>query len=267
MFGHYKSAFHGKGIEFTQVREYVPGDDIRLIDWNVSARVGNIHIKEFQEERELNLLLAVDLSASGSFGSGIQLKREIAAEIAALFAYLAIRSNDRIGLMIFTNEVELFIPPKKGPVNVWRIVREVLSLEPKNSGTDMGSALNFLNRALKRRTICFLISDFMCEDFEKELKLSSKKHEIVAVSVRDRREFEIPNIDFAYFEDAETGETVVVNTRDREFRDYMKNKAEKLYREKLTLFSKNNIDCIEVWTDKPYIYPVLNYFKSKEKKR
>lgn len=267
MSGQYRSAFHGRGIEFMRVREYTPGDDVRLIDWNVTARIGQAHIKEFREERELNIVIAVDLSGSGNFGSGLQLKRDVAAEIAALFAYLAVKSNDRVGLLIFTDKIELFIPPRKGRTNVWHIIREVLSFNPEEKGTDINSALVFLNRALKRKTICFLISDFMSEEFEKTLRLSGKKHELISVSVRDKREFEIPDVNYAYFEDAETGEVVAVNTSDIDSRNSFKERAERLYRENLKIFAKNNIDYIEVWTDKPYIYPIIRYFKAKEKKR
>ncbi len=265
--GRYRSAFHGRGIEFTQVREYIPGDDIRLIDWNVTARIGQTHIKEFREERELRIVIAVDLSGSANFGSSLQLKRDAAAEIAALFAWLAVKSNDRVGLLIFTEKVELFIPPKKGRTNVWRIIREVLHFNPQRRGTDINNALVFLNQTLKRKTICFLISDFISEDFEKTLKLSGKKHDLICVSVRDKREMEIPDIDFASFEDAESGEIVTVNTSNKEFRRNFKLSTERIYREKIQLLAKNNIDHIEVWTDEPYIYPIMKYFKAKEKKR
>ena len=267
MSGQYRSAFHGRGIEFIRVREYTPGDDVKLIDWNVTARMGQAHIKEFREERELNIIIAVDLSGSGNFGSESQLKRDVAAEIAALFAFLAVKSNDRVGLLIFTDKIELFIPPRKGRTNVWRIIREVLSFNPEAKGTDVNAALVFLNRALKRKTICFLISDFMSEEFDKTLKLSGKKHELISVSVRDKREFEIPDVNYASFEDAETGEVVTVNTSDNKSRNYFNERTEKLYRENLKVFAKNNIDFIEVWTDKPYIYPIFRYFKAKEKKR
>ncbi|MBI5376361.1 MAG: DUF58 domain-containing protein [Candidatus Schekmanbacteria bacterium] len=264
--GEYESAFRGRGMEFQQVREYVPGDDIRLIDWNVTARTGGAFIKEFKEERELNIMVAVDLSGSSIFGSSKEMKRDVAAELAALFSCLAVKSNDRVGMLLFTDKIEKFLPPKKGRSNIWRVIKEVLSFEPSGTGTDIAMALNFLSKALPRRAVCFIISDFFSFGYEKALKLINNKHETVAVSVMDRREYELPSVGYAELQDAETGETMLVNTSNEKIRKIFRIRSQKRLEIMHKFFISNNIDHIDIWTDAPYIYPVLRYFKMKEKK-
>src|SRR5450631_2489574 len=213
--GDYHSVFKGRGINFEDVREYQPGDEIRAIDWNVTARLGNAFIKKFTEERELTVMLVVDVSASGNFGSVAQSKRELAAEVACLLAFSAIRNNDKVGLVLFSDQVELFIPPKKGRSHTLRIIREILFFEPEGRGTLPSLALDYLNHVVTRRSVVFFISDFQAEDFSRELSVSGRRHDFIAVHVQDQREEMLPNVGIITLEDAETGEQIEINTADR----------------------------------------------------
>src|SRR3954468_23694412 len=208
--GDYHSVFKGRGMNFEDVREYQPGDEIRSIDWNVTARMGTAFVKKFTEERELTVMLVVDVSASGTFGSTTQSKRELAAEIACLLAFSAIRNNDKVGLLLFTDGVELFIPPKKGRSHTLRIIREILFFEPAGRGTQPKVALDYLNKIVTRRAVVFFISDFLGEDFSKKLAVTARRHDFIAVQIQDEREEVLPNIGIVTLEDAETGEQIEI---------------------------------------------------------
>ena len=208
--GEYESAFKGRGMEFEEVREYRPGDDIRHIDWKVTARMGHPFVKVHREERELTVMLVVDVSSSGAFGTGAKLKNEVAAELAALLAYTAIKSNDRVGLVIFSDRIERYIPPKKGSSHVWRVIREILSFRPTRRSTDLAGALEYLSKVVRRRSVVFVISDFLDEGFEERVRISGRRHDVTAISVGDRRERELPAIGILELEDAETGETILI---------------------------------------------------------
>ncbi len=213
--GEYESAFKGRGMEFEQVREYHPGDDVRHIEWNVTARMSAPFVKEHREERELTVMLVVDVSSSGAFGSVEKLKNEVAAEIAALLAYTAIKSNDRVGLIIFSDRIEHFIPPKKGRSHVWRVIRDILTFRPMLRTTDLVGALEYLNKVIRRRTVTFVISDFLDTDFVDQFRVTSRRHDVTAIAVGDRREEKLPRIGLIELEDAETGESIVIDTYDR----------------------------------------------------
>src|SRR4026209_1428579 len=216
--GDYHSVFKGRGMNFDEVREYQPGDEIRAIDWNVTARLGTAFVKKFTEERELTVVLVVDVSASGNFGSVSQSKRELAAEVACLLAFSAIRNNDKVGLLLFTDEVELFIPPKKGRSHTLRIIREILFFEPQGRGTEPGLALDYLNRIVSRRAVVFFISDFQAPDFSRALAVSGRRHDFIAIKIQDERERSLPNVGIITLEDAETGEQIEINPADRKTR-------------------------------------------------
>src|SRR2546429_1913701 len=203
--GDYHSVFKGRGMNFEDVREYQPGDEIRAIDWNVTARLGTAFVKKFTEERELTVVLVVDVSASGNFGSVSQSKRELAAEVACLLAFSAIRNNDKVGLLLFSDRVELFIPPKKGRSHTLRIIREILFFEPAGHGTDAAAALNHFNRIITRRAVVFFISDFQAPDFSRALAVSGRRHDFIAIQIKDERERSLPNVGIITLEDAETG--------------------------------------------------------------
>src|ERR1700719_305342 len=213
--GNYHSVFKGRGMNFEDVREYQPGDEIRAIDWNVTARLGNAFVKKFTEERELTVMLVVDVSASGNFGSTTQSKRELAAEVACLLAFSAIKNNDKVGLLLFTDRVELFIPPKKGRSHTLRIIREILFFEPQGLGTEPALALDSLNKIVTRRAVVFFISDFQAPDFSQSLAVSGRRHDFIAVHIQDEREQVLPNVGIITLEDAETGEQIEINTADR----------------------------------------------------
>src|SRR5437870_10125554 len=216
--GDYRSVFKGRGMNFEDVREYQPGDEIRSIDWNVTARMGDAFVKKFTEERELTVMLVVDVSASGNFGSVAQSKRELAAEVACLLAFSAIRNNDKVGLILFSDQVELFIAPRKGRSHTLRVIREILYFEPLGRGTLPALALDYLNHVVTRRAVVFFISDFQADDFSRELGLSSRRHDFVAIRIDDQREESLPNVGLITLEDAETGEQIEINTGDRDTR-------------------------------------------------
>ncbi len=264
--GEYHSVFKGRGMEFAEVREYEPGDEIRSIDWNVTARLGRPYIKRFIEERELTVILMADVSASGHFGTVNQMKSEITAEICALLAYAAIQNNDRVGLLMFTDQIEKFIPPKKGRTHILRVIREVLYNRPGHTGTDITQALEYLNRLLTRRSIVFILSDFLAEDYAKPLRVASKRHDVVAVTITDPRELSLPGVGLIELEDAETGEEVLVDTGDAGWRRQYAEYNEALREARDQQFRVTGVDAIHIRTDEPYIDPLLQFFKLRERK-
>lgn len=262
--GEYHTSFKGRGMTFSEVRQYQYGDDIRAIDWNVTARYNEPYIKVFEEERELTMMLMVDISGSESFGTKNQLKSEIVTEIAATMAFSATQNNDKIGLVLFSDQIELYIPPKKGKSHVLRIIRELIEFEPKSKKTDLSQALKFLSATQKKKAIVFVISDFMVEEqYEKTLKIASKKHDITGVRVFDIREAQMPNIGMVGMEDAETGEILIVDTSSKSIRlNYEKN-----YREKVAyfkdIFSRCGAGTVNTRVDESYVMKLLGYFKSR----
>ncbi len=266
MAGEYVSAFKGRGMEFSEVREYQPGDDVRLIDWNVTARMNQPFIKEFKEERELTLMLLVDVSSSGGFGSAEKLKNEVSAEIASILAFAAIKNNDKIGLIVFSDKIEHTIPPKKGKAHIWNIIRTILNFKPEGKGTNLSLPLEYLLNIQKRKTTTFLISDFQDDDYEATLKLAKQKHDIVAISITDPREETLPDVGLIQLEDAESGETLLVDTSDKEMtRQYTRQFQKKIEKRK-KYFHSIGIDTIEIYTDRPLTEPIIHYFKLREKK-
>jgi uncharacterized protein (DUF58 family) len=263
--GEYHSVFKGTGIAFEEVREYQPGDDIRTIDWNVTARMGHPFIKRFVEERELTVMLLVDCSGSNQFGTRVQLKREVAAELAAILAFSAIANNDRVGLIAFTDRVEKFVPPRKGTTHVLRLIRDVLFFQPQGRATCLREALDFLNRVLVRRAIVFLLSDFLDKDYEQALKRTGKRHDLVAVPIRDPGEAELPAVGLLELEDAETGRQVVVDT-STEVRAAFGRQA-RLRREQLIQLTRSaGVDTIEVSTDGGHLDALVRFFKLRERR-
>ena len=264
--GEYHSVFKGRGMEFAEVREYEPGDEIRSIDWNVTARLGRPYIKRFIEERELTVILMADVSASGHFGTVNQMKSEITAEICALLAFAAIQNNDRVGLLMFTDQIEKFIPPKKGRTHILRVIREVLYNQPGHTGTDLTQALEYLNRLLTRRSIVFILSDFLTENYMKPLRVASKRHDVVAVTITDPRELSLPGVGLIELQDAETGEEVLVDTGDAGWRRQYAEYNEALREARDQQFRVTGVDAIHIRTDEPYIDPLLQFFKLRERK-
>jgi uncharacterized protein (DUF58 family) len=264
--GEYVSVFKGRGMEFDEVREYQAGDDIRTIDWNVTARLGHPYIKRYTEERELTIMFLVDLSFSGEFGSMKQFKNEIATEICAVLAFSAVRNNDKVGLILFTDKVEKFVPPKKGKTHVLRVIREVLYYKPENKGTDISIALEYLLKVTKRKTVCFLISDFITEGFERALRIANKRHDMVAVSITDPRELEMPNVGFVELEDAETGEITLIDTSDRKMMERFNKFNVNNMEERTKLFRGMGVDLVDVRTDSSYVEPIMKFFRAREKR-
>lgn len=259
--GEYHTAFKGKGMTFSEVREYQAGDDIRSIDWNVTARFNNPYVKVFEEEREMTVMLLVDVSASGEFGSQKQLKQELITELCAVLAFSAIQNNDKIGVIFFTDKIEKFIPPKKGKSHILRIIRDLIEFKPEHKHTDIKQALRYLTNVIKKRSIAFIISDFMAPDFIDALKIANKKHDLVALRIYDKREQELPNIGLVKFMDAETGTTKWVNTSDKSVRTHFAATAKK--REALIkeMFTKSGVDAANINTAESYINPLMNLFK------
>jgi uncharacterized protein (DUF58 family) len=250
-------------MNFEDVREYQPGDEIRTIDWNVTARLGTAYVKKFTEERELTVILVVDVSASGNFGSTIQSKRELAAEVACLLAFSAIRNNDKVGLILFTDRVELFIPPKKGRSHTLRLIREILFFEPEGRGTEPALALDYLNNIVTRRAVVFFISDFQAPDFSRALAVSGRRHDFIAVYIRDEREKVLPNIGIITLEDAETGEQIEINTADRGTRGRFADLASEHETDLARTLRRNNIDAIALQTGKDYLPALRSFFKQR----
>ncbi len=265
--GEYTSAFKGRGMEFEEVREYRIGDDVRNIDWNVTARMHNVpYVKEYREERELTVMLLVDVSSSGQFGSYDKLKSEVAAEVASILAYVAIKSNDKVGLIVFSDKIEQYIPPKKGRAHIWRVIRSILTFKPEGSGTDISAPLEFLTKVAHRKTVSFLISDFIADDFKKPLQMAKKKHDLIAISVVDPRELELPRIGFIELADAETGESILIDTFDANITKGFKLINKKQLAEREQFFRSLNIDHILIRTDRSYIDPIVRFFLRREKR-
>ena len=264
--GQYESVFKGRGMQFDEVREYMPGDDIRTIDWNVTARTGKPFIKRFVEEREMTVLFAVDLSASGEFGTVDKLKNELAAEFCAVLAFAAAKNNDKVGLLIFTDRIELFIPPKKGSRHILRLIRELLSFKMPKRKTSIPLALDYIARVLRKRATVFLVSDFIGADFQKPLSLLNKRHDVIAVPVRDRVEIAMPPVGLIEIEDAETGQIMLVDTSSKEFgAQYGSHSARRFGELKGTLRSAN-VDQIPITTDKPYINDLIQFFHMRHRR-
>ena len=264
--GEYESAFRGRGMEFEEVREYTPGDDVRTIDWNVTARFGHPFVKLYREERELTILLLVDVSSSCFFGTQHQLKQELAAEIASVLAFAATKSNDKVGLIIFSDHIERFIPPQKGKNHVWRVIKEVLEHEPVSSKTDIAGALNYLNKVARRKVIAFLVSDFIADDYAKALRITNKKHDVISICVTDPRELELPPTGIVELVDAENGETLLIDSSDDNFRRGYRLLAQKQLNERFDLFRSVGVDYIDIRTNVPYVDPILKFFRMREKR-
>lgn len=265
--GEYHSAFKGRGMTFSEVRQYYAGDDIRTIDWNVTARTSEAHIKVFEEERELTMMLLVDVSASGNFGTSVQFKRELITELCAILSFSALQNNDKIGVIFFTDKVEKYIPPKKGKTHVLRVIRELIEFQPVNSKTDIAEALKYFSDVVKKRSIAFIMSDFISSDFEKPLKIASRKHDTIAMQVYDKRESEIPNLGLVNIKDAETGELRIIDTSSKSLRDNYKLSWENRQTKITRLLNKCKVDLIQIRTDESYIVPLRNFFKTRGKKR
>ena len=265
--GEYQTAFKGKGMAFSEVREYQPGDDVRSIDWNVTARYNAPFVKVFEEEREMTVMLLIDVSASGNFGTQEQFKRELATELSAILAFSAIKNNDKVGVIFFTDKVEQFIPPKKGKSHILRIIREVLAFQPTGKGTNIAGALEYFNSVIKKRSICFILSDFMSKEFDRPLKIASKKHDLVALRIHDTREDSLPNVGLVPMQDAETEKMIFVDTSSKKVRDnFAKNKLQAT--EKLRkLFPASGVDLIDITTGTDYVKPLINFFKTRGSRR
>jgi uncharacterized protein (DUF58 family) len=262
--GEYHSVFKGRGMEFSEVREYQFGDDIRSIDWNVSARFNHPFVKVFEEERELTVMLVVDFSRSGQFGTVQAMKNDIAAEICAVLAFSAIKNNDKVGLILFTDSIEKFVPPKKGRAHILRIIRELISFEPKGSGTNIRQTLEYLNHVTKKRSIAFIISDFIDDGYDRILKIVSRKHDVIAVELSDPREEQLPDVGMIKLRDAETGERRWIDSGDRRVREEFQRYWTRRRQERRQLFVRSKVDAIAVRIDRPYIKPIVDFFKLRE---
>ena len=264
--GQYESVFKGRGIEFDEVREYMPGDEIRSIDWNVTARMGSPFIKKYVEERQLTVMLLLDASSSSSFGTTKRFKKELAAEVSAVLAFAAIQHNDRIGLIIFTDRIEKFVPPRKGLHHVLRVVREALAFAPKGKGTDIAGALRYLDNVTTRRAVTFVISDFLAKDFKKPLSIANKKHDIVAITITDPREGQLPNAGIIELVDAETGRPYMIDTASAKVREKYANRAGQLRDERTKLFGSVGVDHIDISTDRSYIEEFIKFFRMRKRR-
>jgi uncharacterized protein (DUF58 family) len=264
--GEYHSAFKGRGMAFSEVREYQPGDDIRTIDWNVTARLNHPYVKVFEEERELNVMLLVDVSGSGTFGTQKQLKQELITELCAVLAFSAIQNNDKIGVIFFSDKIEKFIPPKKGKSHILRIIRELIAFRPDHEGTNIQQALRYFTNVIKKRSIAFLISDFIDEGFQDALKIANRKHDIVALRIYDKREMELPNVGLVKIKDAETGERKWIDTSSAEVRRQYMVAAKTAELKLKELFTKSGVDTANIATGESYIRPLINLFKKRESK-
>ena len=265
--GEYHTAFKGKGMAFSEVREYQPGDDVRSIDWNVTARYNAPFVKIFEEEREMTVMLLVDVSGSGDFGTNKQFKRELATEISAILAFSAIKNNDKVGVIFFSDIIEEFIPPKKGKSHILRIIRQVLAFEAKEKKTDISLAIEYFNNVMKKRTICFVLSDFLSPEFEKPLKIASKKHDIIALRIFDKRENSLPNVGIIPLQDAENNSISYVDTSSKKVRETFNNKQEEKQVYLKKLFPKCGVDMIDISTGSDYVKPLMNFFKNRGKRR
>ena len=264
--GQYESVFKGRGMQFDEVREYTPGDDVRSIDWNVTARTGKPYIKRFVEEREMTVLFAVDLSASGDFGTVNKAKNELAAEFCAVLSFAAAKNNDKVGLLIFTDQIELYIPPKKGSSHVLRLIRELLYFKMPSSQTNIGQALEYIAKVTRKKATVFLVSDFIETDFKKPLSLLNKRHDVIAVSVRDRAEVALPAAGLIEFADAETGEVVLIDTSSKRFRNQYAGSSSARFDQLKNMLRSINADCISISTDKPYVQDLIAFFRMRHRR-
>ncbi|MFQ5906692.1 MAG: DUF58 domain-containing protein [bacterium] len=264
--GQYQSVFKGRGMEFSEVREYLPGDDVRTIDWNVTARYGRPFVKKFVEERELTVMFVVDVSSSQDFGTKNRTKGELAAEICAVLAFSAIKNNDRVGLLIFTDQVELFVPPRKGSKHVLRVIRELLYYEPRGKGTNIRGALEYLRKAIHKRCVAFLVSDFLGGGYERALKVISKRHDVIGIWISDPRELTIPDAGLVELEDAETGEFFVLDTSSAEVRRSFALTQVAGRTEVDGIFRSAVLDRIDVATDKSYVEPLIRFFRMRARR-
>ena len=266
--GEYHAVFKGRGMEFDEVRPYQPGDEVRTIDWNVTARTGQIFVKRYVEERELTVMLLVDASASGEFGTVSRFKREIAAELGAVLAFSAISNNDKVGLITFTDQIELFISPRKGRRHVLRLIRDLLAFKPTGHGTDLKLALNTINRTLKRRSIIFLISDFLAppESYRTILQVSNRRHDVIAITLSDPRELELPNVGLVTLEDAETGQIQWIDTNSRGWQETFAERVSELHAGRERAFRRSKVDRINITTDADYVNPLTAFFEKRAKR-
>lgn len=264
--GQYHSVFKGKGMEFEEVREYQPGDEIRSIDWNVTARMGHPFVKKFVEERQLTVMLLMDASGSSYFGTSNQLKSELAAELCSVLAFSATKNNDRVGLIIFSDRIEKFIPPRKGLRHVLRVIREVLYYQPQGKGTDIQLAVEYLNRVMRKKTVCFLISDFFGCQCRRELKITNKRHDLIAVTITDPREQRLPNAGIVMFEDAETQEKFYVDTTHPAVTEAFFKQSQQLLDERMRMLKQAGVDIINIHTDIPYTEELFRFFRTREKR-
>lgn len=265
--GQYESVFKGRGMEFDEVREYQPGDEIRSIDWNVTARMGHPFIKKYIEERQLTVMILLDASASSYFGTSKRLKSELAAEVSAVLAYAAVNHNDRVGLIIFTDKIEKFIPPRKGQQHVLRVIREALYFKPKGRGTDIEGALKYLDSVTTRRAVTFIISDFFAPEFRKPLSVANKRHDCIAITITDPRELELPRSGIVELKDAETGAIFPVDTASSAVRKIYSDKARVKVEERSRMFGTIGVDHIDIRTDKPYIEEMIKFFRMRKRRK
>ncbi len=265
--GEYHSAFKGMGMEFAEVREYQPGDDIRDIDWNVTARTGKPFIKKFDEERELTVMLMVDVSASGYFGSGENLKSDLMVELASILSFSAIKNNDKVGLILFSDQIEKFIPPNKGKSHVLRVIRELIYYKTEDKQTKISEALEYSLKALKRKSVIFLLSDFLDVNYDTSLKLMNQKHDLICFQITDPSEIEMPNLGLLKMHDVETSETFWVDSSDKKLRNQMRNNFKVKMEERIKFFKKNKIDHVQINTQKSYIEPLVEFFNSRISRR
>lgn len=263
--GEYHSAFKGRGMAFSEVREYTAGDDIRSIDWNVTSRFNHPYVKVFEEERELTVMLLVDISGSGEFGTQQQFKRELITELCAVLSFSAIKNNDKVGIIFFSNKIEKFIPPKKGKSHILRIIRELIDLKPAQKGTDIAMALRYFTNVIKKRSIAFMISDFMSPDYRDALKIAARKHDLVAMRIFDEREQWLPNIGIIQISDPETGKCLSIDTSELSLRNSYSKQFTQASNDFNALIAKCGIDCVNLKTNQNYIQPLMNLFKQREK--
>jgi uncharacterized protein (DUF58 family) len=266
--GEYHAVFKGRGMEFDEVRPYQPGDEVRTIDWNVTARTGDLFVKRYVEERELTVMLLVDASASGQFGTVNRFKREIAAELAAVLAFSAITNNDKVGLLVFTDQIELYITPRKGRRHVLRLIRDLLAFQPQGRNTNLKLGLETLNHMLKRRSIIFLVSDFLSppNGYSSILQVSNRRHDIIAVTVSDPREMSWPDVGLVALEDAETGQVQLVDTGSRQWRRAFEERVDELQVARERVFRKAKVDRIDISTDKDYVLPLTEFFEQRARR-
>lgn len=264
--GEYHSVFKGRGMAFSEVREYQIGDDIRSIDWNVTARFNHPYVKVFEEERELTVMILVDVSGSGYFGTSLQLKKDLIIELCAVLAFSAIQNNDKVGIIFFSDIIEKFIPPKKGRTHILRIIRELLDFEPQHHKTNIGEALRYLRSVIKKRSIAFVLSDFMDNNFEDALKIANKKHDVVAVNIYDKREKELPAIGLIQLIDAETGDTILIDTSNFKVRENYNNWNKRRDAALQQIFKRCGVDSINIRNDESYVQPLMNFFRIRERR-